>query len=177
MAFAKASREGCSGHSGVVGGATALHDQRIRQTVSSHEMSRSGKLYALHRGQKVNNLAQDVFLLAYVQGFINPLQRYPGNAVLDYIFASEMAADGHIVRNCLRHGDRGFSKKCCDGMLVVDSLEHIAGETGDANDSGRNIRDIHANDVIETATPYLRDGVRRAETYCYAEVVDFVLEG
>ena len=62
-------------------------------------------------------------------------------------------------------------------MLVVDSLEYTAGETGDAYDSRGKIREIQAKDVIETAAPYLCDGGGRAETYCGAEVVDFVLEG
>lgn len=55
--------------------------------------------------------------------------------MLGEVFGSDLAPDGHIVRNCLWRWGHGFFKERCDGMLVVDPLEHFAGETWNADDS------------------------------------------
>src|SRR5437660_11347704 len=120
---------------------------------------------ALHLGKKVDNLAEDVFLLVYLEPLINFIQWHPWNAALDYVFGSNLALDGCIVRNCLRHGDRGFSEERSDRILVADSRGHTDGETRDADDSVGKIREIQPDDAIVTAAAYVRDGGWSANTY------------
>ena len=103
-------------------------------------------------------------------------QWHPWNAALDDVFGFDPVPGGRIVRNRLRHLDRRPSKKRCDGVLVSNSLEYLAGETRNADDSGRQVGEGQAYDAIVAAAFHLRDGYRSAETNCYAEVVDFTLE-
>ena len=61
-------------------------------------------------------------------------------------------------------------------MLVVDPPEHIAGGTWNADDGWGEIGESQADDAIVTAAFHARDGEWSAETYCDAEVMDFMLE-